>query len=506
MTTDKPLVGIMIKITCVLMLVIFIFTSCASKNDENIPFIPIEDIKDSDEVVEIPEIDAIRIIIGRNESLEMIATAEELCEQLTAVVGKSAYISYEGDKTATDGETEIWLGYQSTVAAQNLMREMRSDDFMCREIDGVIVMGGRSIAATANAVERFCKEILLSATKYRLIPENGGFEHVGEYEVDRALINGVLVKNFEIVIESRNDSELLGSALYLQSSISDKTGYWLDIVEENDRKFESNGLILKRQSGLALGDERVLSTQYGVELVAEDKAGLIECVDSFVSMFSQGPDEGSLYIEFDSEIRTEYFFTDFTVASMRLDECLPFSSALTLATVMKEALESRPDILLTGKLSEDDGNTVLKNLQGYYAVKDKNGEIYGYAKNISCEFISVTDGGDIVKEYYTVEKDDVRILLVRISGSPTDASVYTDISQTAIESGLPIAILSQTDSQSVSERLPENFSKNYSEYTDYRNGRYYFECYTADTEFSEVELTKKGTGIIYREIRINVAA
>lgn len=498
MITDKPTVGKIIKITCILMLVIFIFTSCVSKKDEKMPFTAIKSVDG--------EISEIRVIIGRNESLEIIAVAEELCEQLTATVGKRAYISYEGDITAADGATEIWLGYGSTAAARSQMRDMRADDFMCREVGGVIVMGGRSSVATVNAVRRFCREILPSSTRYRLIPENGGFDHVGEYEFDKAYINGVSAKNYEIVIESRNDEALLGAALYLQESISDKSGYWLDIAEERERNFESNGIFLKQQSVNVSGVGRVTPTQYGFELAADDYIGLIRCVDTFVGLFCQETEGKTLRMVIDREIRTEYFSADFSVASMKLDEHLPFADPQTVASLMKEALDSKPDMIFTGKLSEDDGNTVLKSLQGYYVIKDKNGEVYGFAKGISCSFIQTTEDGGVTKEYYTVERDSVKLLFVRISGSPTDASDYADISQMALESGFPAAVISQTDGKSVSEGLPEEFVKKYFECIDSKNKHYYFECYTAGTEFSEVKLNEKYTSIVYREVRINVTA
>ena len=495
MITDKPFVGKMIKITCIFMLVIFIFTSCASKNDESTPFLP---------AMGDGEISEIRVIIGKNESLEIIAAAEALCEKLSATVGKSAYVSYAGDITATDGATEIWLGYESTAAAQNLMRDMRTDDFMCREVDGVVVLGGKSDRATVNAIERFCREILPLSTKYRLVPENGGFDQVGTYEIDKALINGVFVKNFEIVVESRNDEELLRAALYLQRSISDRTGYWLDIVEEGDRNFESNGIFLKWQSRQILGVGRVLPTQYGFDLSAEDHPGLVECIDTFVSLFAYR--DGDLQLELDREIRTEYFSATFRISSMRLDGYLPFGSAGAFSTVMKAPLESKPDIIFTGIMSEEDNETVLKSFQGYSPIKDKNGEICGYFKNVSCEFISATEGGGIVKEYYTVESHGVKILLVRISGSPTEYSDYADILQPADERGLPVAVISQTDNQSVSSGIPEELVKKYSERITSGNESFYFECYTAGSEFSEVELAKKGTGTVYREIRINIEA
>ena len=503
MITDKPTVSKIIKITCVFMLVIFIFTSCVSKKDEKLPFMAVTS-KDA-ETIET-EISEIRVVIGRNESLEIIAAAEELCEQLTATVGKRAYISYEGDITAADGATEIWLGYGSNAVARSQMRDMRADDFMCREVGGAIVMGGRSSVATVNAIKRFCREILPSSTKYRLIPENGGFDHVGEYEFDKVVINGVSVESFEIVIESRNDESLLGAALYLQENISDKTGYWLDITEESERSFESNGIFLKQQSGQVSGVGRVVSTQYGFELAAEDYIGLIRCVDAFVGLFRQETEERTLRMVIDREIRTEYFSADFRVASMRADKYPPFADPETLALLLKDALDSRPDIFFTGKLSEEDSAIVLKNLQGYYAIKDKNGNVYGFAKSILCSFMQVTEDSCITKEYYTVEQDGVKLLLVRIGGSPADPSEYSDVLQLALEGGNPAAVISHTNNQSVSERLPKEFVKKYSESINFKNENYYFECYTAGTEFSEVDLNQNYTDHGYREIRISITA
>ena len=488
----------MIKITCVLMLVIFIFTSCVSKKDENMPFTA---VKSGDK-----EISEIRVIIGRNETLEIISAAEELCEQLTAAVGKRAYISYEGDITASDGATEIFLGYGSTAVARSQMRDMRADDFMCREVGGAVVMGGRSREATINAIKRFCREILPSSTKYRLIPENGGFEHVGEYEFDKAFLNGVSVKNFEIVIESRNDASLLGAARYLQENISDKTGYWLDIAEVSERNFASNGIFLKQQSGNISGVGRVTPTQHGFELAAEDYIGLLKCVDTFVGLFNQNEDERSLQMVIGREIRTEYFTANFSVASVRVDEHLSLSDSQALALLINDALDSNPDILFTGKLSAEDGATVLKSLQGYYTIKDKNGDVYGYARSLSCSFIQSTEDGGITKEYYTVEQDSVKLMFVRISGSPTDITDYADVSQIALDSGLPVAVISHTTGQSVSQRLPEEFIKKYFECIDFRNESYYFECYTAGVEFSELELNQKYTDVVYREIRISITA
>ena len=345
-----------------------------------------------------------------------------------------------------------------------------------------------------------------SSTRYRLIPENGGFEHVGEYEFDKAFLNGVSVKNFEIVIESRNDASLLGAARYLQENISDKTGYWLDIAEVSERNFASNGIFLKQQSGNISGVGRVTPTQYGFELAAEDYIGLLKCVDTFVGLFNQNEDERSLQMVIDREIRTEYFTANFSVASVRVDEHLSLSDSQALASLINDALDSNPDILFTGKLSAEDGATVLKSLQGYYTIKDKNGDVYGYARSLSCSFIQSTEDGGITKEYYTVEQDGVKILFVRISGRPTDITDYADVSQIALDSGLPVAVISHTTGQSVSQRLPEEFIKKYFECIDFRNESYYFECYTAGAEFSEVELNQKYTDVVYREIRISITA
>ena len=496
MITDKlSAKKIIIKITCILLPVIFIFVSCGSKNDEDMPFLPMGgDI----------EISEIRVIVGKDDSLELVGAAEDLCDALTEAVGKSAYISYEGDITSKDGAAEIWLGYGSTNAARGIMRDMRADDFICRELDGALVIGGMSDRATLNAIERYCREILPSATKYRLIPENGGFEYVGDYSIDSARINGVPLKSFEIVIKDRGDSRLLSAALYLQNKISEKTGFWIDIVEEDERVFEANGIFLNVKKQNTSGVACIIPSRMGIELTAEGYVGLFRCADKFAELFDCESGASSINAEVDKEIGIEYPSVIFRIASMRLDAYIPLGSSLAVGEIMAEAIDSRPDILLTGKIPAEDGETVLKNFSGYSLVKDKNGYVYGYAKNISCRLDEVTERDGIRIEYYTVEKDGVSSVLIRISGRPTQSAGCLDISDRVLESGLSVTVLSQTVGASVSQNTPDIFVKRYSDCYTFRNEENFFECYTvgngasADLSFEEDGLTT------YREITVNI--
>ncbi|MBE6668216.1 MAG: hypothetical protein E7607_07910 [Ruminococcaceae bacterium] len=451
-----------------------------------------------------PEITEIRVIVDRDASLELIGAAERLCKTLSDTLHKSAYVSYEGDVTSGGGAKEIWLGYGSTVAARGIMRDLRADDFLCREIGNVIVMGGKSHKATLNAIERYCNEILPSATKYKLIPENGGFEYVGDYPIESAVINGVSVNGFEIVIKDKDNSELLWSALQLQGKIAEKVGYWLDIVEENERIFESKGIFLNSKKQEAEGIARIIPTHTGFELTAEGYVGLIKCVDKFIGLFDSESGTSSLNIEVNNELRIEYSPVNFRVASMRLDAYAPLDTPSAFEAVMAEAMKSCPELLLTGKTSAKDGELILKNLSGYSAVRDKSGEIYGYSKNIFCRLDEVTETDGVRIEYYTVEKEGIDFTFVKISGSPADCSGHLDISDRVPDSGLPVTVLAQTVGMSVSEILPSYFVNRCSDSYYLRDEENFFDCFTVGNRFSAELSSKKDSETTYREITVSI--
>lgn len=496
MITDKQYIKKIIKITCILLPVIFIFSSCGSKKNEELPFLP---------VGEDGEISEIRVIIGRDSSLELIGGAEKLCVELTKTVGKNAYVSYEGDVTSKEGATEIWLGYGATSGARGIMRDFRVDDYLCRETDGVIVLGGKSDRATLNAIDRYCGEILPSATKHRLIPEGGGFEHVGDYRVGSATLNGASLNGFVIVINDRSEPALLSTALRLQSRISEKTGYWLDIAEEGDYPFESNGIFLRIEKQAVEGTAYIRPSQSGFELTADGYTELLGCVDKFSELFDSLSHKDTLDVEIDSVIGIDGSSVNLSIASMSIDGHLSFGDPLSVGKVMAEVMERRPDILLTGKLSKEDGADVLKALNGYSPIKDKGGDVYGFAKDLECGVSGVTEQNGVITEYYTVKRDGVGAVLVRMIGNAEKASEPFTISDTVLEKRLPIAVIAQTVGGSVSGSMPEAFVKRHGDSYIYKNEENFFECYTAE-EGIAVRSSFNGSGETdYREITLELA-
>ncbi len=211
---------LMLVIVCVLPILI----SCAK---ETVNLDDFERLLSENSEVELFA-ELVYVVIPKECSGELAKRAEDLASKIHEKTSVEAIVKYDSQPMATDSDVlEILVGNTSRTVSQETFRAFRDRDYICKYDHGVILIGGKSDAATLLAIDKFETEILTGASRASLMSEHAHFEVWGEYSIDSLLLNGFGIYDYTIVYSGDGfESEM---AYILQRYISQRSGYTLDV-------------------------------------------------------------------------------------------------------------------------------------------------------------------------------------------------------------------------------------------------------------------------------------
>lgn len=253
------------------------------------------------------------VVIPRECSGELAKRAEDLASKIYEQTSVETIVKYDSQPMAvTSGVLEILVGNTSRTVSQEAFRRFRDRDYICKYEHGVILLGGKSDAATLLAIDRFESEILPGASGAALMSEHACFEESGEYPIASLLLNGFGIYDYTIVYgEDGSESDM---AYALQEYISQRSGYTLDVHSYNGIDNSVVKTIWIRIDASFDGDIAVIESVGGnIEIYAQSSYGVSAAVACFANTLLpqniSGDHEANIY---------EKTFVDCRNASLRI--------------------------------------------------------------------------------------------------------------------------------------------------------------------------------------------
>ena len=428
--------GKFFRAVCLLLLSVLFLNSCVSNNDEKLPFVTLDETNNA-------IVSEYRIVVSRTASGEVLEAARELCSSIGEQTDVDTRLSYDDETVyVSDSTWVVYVGYVDTSAVRDILRNMRSEDYICRSYDRETIIGGRSDGATLNAILRFKNEILPVSDRFRLIPEGGGFEYKGEYSLNTLYIGDASVQDFEIVVYSAQDTEVIDTAYSLRQRISDTTGYWLDVCI-GSRSKTGRGIYVIKDSECQLGRAELSNSKNDVILRAKDRKGLEKIADTFMNLLTSDSDKVIQKPNIPSALYVPYGEISCDLA-LSLLSYLPIFGSMELNADFKNTVaEYSPDILLGGAVT-DEKRSIISNLLDNYDVLSADGGMALGGENINIERIKTEQYREVLCDTFYVKHGALEFMLVYLSGKATE-NISIELENIVGNTPLPIIAVSYTE-------------------------------------------------------------
>lgn len=486
-----------LKITCALALVIFVFSSCISKGGPTYPYLELitfgsESAEETEDVT--PEY---RLVIPEGASAQLFCAAEELCDKISAKTEAISYIVYDSEKVTDDPDTvEIVIGNTSREVSRSRLYGMRANDYVCSMTDDAIVIGGVSERATVAAIDRFCEEILPVSTAKALIPENGGFSFEDTYAVSSFKLNGYDISSYAIVVEAADKLNLWNLALEVRQRFSDEAGYHLDVIPANaDTRPPRAIYICEPSDDFGANIAKISPVSDGVAIRSCDMLGIFEAVDEFLELMLGGSLSGDIERKIEASVSVEFVGAEYRIATLDPEDFLPLDSPSKITDVTSPVLDNKPDAVFYGVLGVSDARYVTESLIGYAPVRySESDKTYSYA-TVDCQKLAESERDGVCIGSYFIGTESSGFSLVIVSGEVSE-DLTLDPSDTVLREGAPLAVIIHTSGEGdvlVSGLDPVCI--------DRREGQYNYVCYATEDSF-EITLGNTDDRICYRDVLI----
>ncbi len=419
----------------VLLLTVLFLVSCASKNDEDMPFISLG----SDDKMLITEY---RLVVSRSASGELLNAAEELCKALENKTGVESKLSYDEEYFPVfDGTWLMYIGNVDMTESRDRLRSMRSEDYICRSFDRVTVIGGRNDSATVIAIERFIKEILPVSDEYRPIPEGGGFDHFESYDTESLTVGGASISEFEISVTSFDDTASVKLAYELRRELSDTFGFWLDI-RVGSRSETGRGIYIGTDRDCREGRGELLFSGNDIFLKAVDTVGLEKLTDMLLQLLKSDGSNGAVEPSIPEHIYVPYGDTTCGIAFASLKYASSLNSVYGYSVLGNMADIHRPNVILLGEVDDSNSKLFTETLYKYESAISLNMGAF-LDKNTSMERISVSNKDGLFYEVLSVKCGELEFIVVYISGEAR-VEVTVDVFDIVGETSLPVVAIAYT--------------------------------------------------------------
>ncbi|MBE6593839.1 MAG: hypothetical protein E7642_07615 [Ruminococcaceae bacterium] len=297
------------KIIPLLCLTLLITVLCAcSKRVENLDEFESLLISASSETQDTePFASTVYVIIPKDCSAELAVRAEALVLGIYEKTGINTYLKYDSESIA-DGEDvfSVLLGNTSHALSRDVLRTVKTDDYVCKYDRGSIVIGGGSDRATLAALDRFEGDILSTATSASLMHASAHFEYFHEYGVDTVKLNGFYLYDYAIKSDASEEIKALGDAL--KEYIVQKSGYALGKQAPTDK---SISILLDKNAteGIAI----IECEEQNISIRANSVYGLSAAVARFASLLIPQNAEDECQLTVSDDIHVEYNIEDLDV-------------------------------------------------------------------------------------------------------------------------------------------------------------------------------------------------
>ncbi|MBR6679870.1 MAG: hypothetical protein IKL59_01280 [Clostridia bacterium] len=369
------------------------------------------------------------IVIPSGCTSELAEKARALSDALEEITGVDSVVEYdEGDNPLRSDAIEIILGNTIRNESRVALAELSAGDYVCKKIDGSVVIGGIDDADTVIAVERFMTDILPYSSAEQLMSSGAEFEYFADPDRDDVLLCGFLISDFGIVCEA--DDDLLGVANEIKGEILDRSGSELEVSDAQRIGLRDIVLRLEASDGY-VGEGYILYDGEDVILSAYDIYGMQAVASSFCSLLLADKQTDEICLDGDWSSRTvKCPNRPFEVELISFDEETPGSVLVNCITsAYNGIIERKPALVLISDVSANLLEFLSTHLPDGYSYRTFGLEGYLGAESV---LVAIFDS---TVESISVDIEDQRefkvadISVKRTNGEPDcDISyLYTDL-------------------------------------------------------------------------------
>jgi hypothetical protein len=286
----RSVIAVALTVSC-----IFALFSCKARVDNSGVLEALGSMREdaATQTQELPAAEYYQVIIPSVCGGELSLAARRLADSIEERTGIDCGVFYDAeDLPRTDSTVEILLGNTNRAASRLALYNLRVDDYVCRFVDGALVIGGVSDQATLAAVERFESEVLPDATSARLMNIDGGFEHIATYDIKSVLLRGFDIGDYAIVYTHDGCKEF---SEYIKKTIAQTCGRYLDV--SNNSQVKGRKEIVVSFDSSADGMCYITAEDEDIRIVAEDSYGVSRAAAMFCTLLFANTVDGAASFE-----------------------------------------------------------------------------------------------------------------------------------------------------------------------------------------------------------------
>lgn len=306
------------------------------------------------------------VVISAEASGALAQKAKLLSDKIEEITGVDSVLEYDnGDNPIREKAIEIILGNTDRNESRVALAELRDGDYVCKIMNGNIVIGGISDEDTVIAVERFMTDILPYSSAEQLMGAGEEFEHYAERKDESVLLCGFPISGFGLVCGA--DGELGGVAEHIAEGVFERCGVELSTVAT--KRDGVKEIILEFvESETYVGEGYIAYDGEDVTLRACDKYGIQAVAEYFCDLLLAGEqtDEICLVSSWVSRtVKCPNRLIEMEMISFD-DQSAGFVTLDCVTAMFKEIDALKPQLALLSEMTEETWSIVSANIpQGY---------------------------------------------------------------------------------------------------------------------------------------------
>lgn len=353
-------------LAALLLSVLLLFTACQTPATD--PSFSLGNDAPND-TVHTPLAEQMYVILPANAGGTLVDRAEELTEALKEKTGIDTTLRYDDSPLPfRDDSAFILLGYTDLEPSREAISPLKRDDYLCRW-DGemrTLLLGGKSDAATIAAIDRFTETLLPYADASLLMSADQAFLVSAAYPISEVTLNGHSLGSYVISCPKTPKAETVKIATALREALSDRCGFYLDIVYETP-KADAERRIRLSESPSEDGKSHILSDGTRITVIAQSMYDRAEAAACLVSLIvpSDATDTVTLTLPDSTEVSLSQ--TDLALLPSRLPNGFASTSDTlsTLYDAVNAVKESDVALVPTDALSTSTYEALTNSLTGY---------------------------------------------------------------------------------------------------------------------------------------------
>ena len=285
-----------------------------------------------------------RIILSGSCSSEVADAARELETAIEELTGIDCGVTYDmKDVPDRTDAVEILIGNTRRNSSAIALEGLRAEDYVCKWIDGSLVIGGLSNSATLRALERFTNEALPYATSAELMSSELAFSYYHDYEIDSIKLCGFEISDYSIICSE----ETLEFARLLADGVAQKGGYYLDVKQGTPIEFVKEIVFVIDK---AIDDAAYIGYDgEDIKIKAKDAYGASV---AFSKLYSDifGGNEDKVSVSIPSQTAYHYVAPDISVMNVISKITMEESSLPAINDAIARIKSRSPDVVIFGNI------------------------------------------------------------------------------------------------------------------------------------------------------------